>query len=350
MTERKSHRILIATDAWTPQVNGVVTALVNTIAGLRARGHAVHVISPDGFRTIPTPSYPEIPLALFPGAEVARRIDAFAPDMIHIATEGPIGSAARRCCMKRALRFTTAYHTSFPEYINARTGLPVSWTSAWMRRFHAPASSALVATDAMRALLETRGFANVAVCPLGVDLELFTPSPERFMDLPRPVFTYVGRVAVEKDVGAFLRLALPGTKLVVGDGPARAKLQLQFPEACFVGYRHGRELASYYQRSDVFVFPSRTDTFGLVMLEAMACGVPVAALPVRGPLDVVKDPSTGVLDHDLGKAAMAALGLERGNGRRHAQNFPWDKSVEAFLGRQVDVRPVENAAAHSTIG
>lgn len=328
-------RILIATDAWPPQVNGVVTALLNTIAGLRRLGHEVEIVSPEGFPTIPTPSYPEIPLALMPGRKVARRIDAFSPDIIHVATEGPIGNATRRHCIRRGLRFTSAYHTSFPEYVAARMGLPVRWTSAWLRRFHAAAASVLVATDAMRGLLQSRGFANVVECPLGVDLDLFRPSPERFTDLPRPVFTYVGRVAVEKDVAAFLRLDLPGTKLVVGDGPQRPRLHKRFPGAVFVGYKTGGELASCYQRSDVFVFPSRTDTFGLVMLEAMACGVPVAALPVRGPLDVVKDPSTGVLDEDLRRAALRALDLERGRGRDYARRFPWDASVQRFIEHQV---------------
>jgi glycosyltransferase involved in cell wall biosynthesis len=328
-------RILVATDAWPPQVNGVVTALLNTIAGLRRHGHIVEVITPEGFRTIPTPSYPEIPLALFPWRQVVRRIEAFRPDIIHVATEGPIGGAARKYCVKNGLRFTTAYHTSFPEYVHARIGLPIAWTSAWMRRFHAPAAAVLVATDAMKALLESRGFTNAAVCPLGVDLELFEPSHERFTDLPRPVFTYVGRVAVEKDVGAFLRLELPGTKLVVGDGPERAKLERRFPDARFVGYKQGTELAMHYQRSDVFVFPSRTDTFGLVMLEAMACGVPVAALPVRGPLDVVQDPAAGVLDEDLQRAALRALDLGRGDGRRHAERFPWARTLERFMAAQV---------------
>ena len=328
-------KILIATDAWSPQVNGVVTALVNTITCLRRDGHEVHVISPDGFRTMPTPSYPEIPLALFPRREVARRIEAWAPDAIHVATEGPIGAAARGFCVRNGLRFTTAYHTSFPEYVTARTGLPVSWTAAWMRRFHAPSAAVLVATRAMRELLESRGFERVVESPLGVDLDLFRPSAARFADLPRPVFTYVGRIAVEKDLPAFLGLELPGTKLVVGDGPARAKLERRYPEAAFVGYKHGVELASYYQRSDAFVFPSRTDTFGLVMLEALACGVPVAALPVRGPLDAVTDPACAVLDMDLRRAALAAVDLDRERCRKYAEFFPWRPSAARFLGHQV---------------
>jgi glycosyltransferase involved in cell wall biosynthesis len=331
-------RILIATDAWPPQVNGVVVALANTISRLRARGHEVIVISPEGMRTIPTPSYPEIPLAVFPGREVARRIDEAVPDAIHIATEGPIGAATRRHCLKRGLRFNTAYHTCFPEYIELRTGLPLAWTYAFMRRFHGAAENVLVATESLRNVLTARGFRKLAHCPLGVDLELFHPSDERFTDLPRPVFTYVGRVAPEKDLPAFLRLDLPGSKVVVGDGPARAKLQRAYPDAHFAGYKSGAELASYFQRSDAFVFPSRTETFGLVMLEAMACGVPVAAFPVRGPLDVVQDPATGVLDWDLGCAALKALELERGKGRAYAERFPWDESCRRFLSHLVPAK------------
>ncbi len=330
-------RILIATDAWAPQINGVVVALVNTIACLRRIGHDVTVISPEGFRTIPTPTYPEIPLALFPGRKVARLIDEARPDAIHIATEGPIGSAARTYCLRNGLRFTTQYHTCFPEYIQMRTGIPVDWMYPFMRRFHDPAAAVIVATEPLGAMLAKRGFAHIEECPLGVDLELFKPSDEHFTDLPRPVFTYVGRLAVEKDLPAFLGLQLPGSKLVVGDGPARAKLQRRFPNVRFVGAKTGPELASYYQRSDVFVFPSRTETFGLVMLEAMACGVPVAAFPVRGPLDVVKDPGAGVLLEDLREAALRALDLERGAGRAYAERFPWSKGAERFLSILVPV-------------
>jgi len=324
-------RILIATDAWAPQINGVVVALLNTIACLRRLGHDVRVISPEGFRTVPTPTYPEIPLAVFPGRQVARLMDGAQPEAIHIATEGPIGSAARAYCLRRGLRFTTQYHTCFPEYIQMRTGIPAGWTYPFMRRFHGPASAVIVATEPLGNVLKGRGFQRVVECPLGVDLDLFKPSDELFTDLPRPVFTYVGRLAVEKDLPAFLRLQLPGSKLVVGDGPARAKLKRQFPNVRFVGAKSGTELASYYQRSDVFVFPSRTETFGLVMLEAMACGIPVAAFPVRGPLDVVKDPAAGILKDDLQQAALEALDLPRGAGRRHAEQFPWSKCTEQFL-------------------
>jgi glycosyltransferase involved in cell wall biosynthesis len=328
-------RILVATDAWTPQVNGVVVALRNTIACLMKMGHDIEVVWSDGMWTIPTPTYPEIPLALFPGREVARRIERFAPDAIHIATEGPVGSAARRFCLRQGLRFTSAYHTCFPEYIAVRTGMPLSWTYSFMRSFHAPATAVHVATEPLKQMLDERGFERTVVTPLGVDLDMFTPSHERFVDMPRPVFTYVGRVAVEKNLPAFLKLDLPGTKLVVGDGPARARLQRQFPKAVFTGMKFGQDLARLFNHSDVFVFPSRTETFGLVMLEAMASGVPVAAFPVRGPLDVVRDEHTGVLNEDLAAAALQALDLDRTAGRRYAEQFPWDKSAEAFLAQLV---------------
>jgi glycosyltransferase involved in cell wall biosynthesis len=331
-------RILIATDAWPPQINGVVVALVNTVACLRRWGHDVRVVSPEGFRTVPTPTYPEIPLAVLPGREVARRMREHDPDTVHIATEGPIGNAARRYCERHGLRFTSAYHTCFPEYVRPRFGIPLSWTYAWMRRFHASSSAVMVGTEAIRTLLEQRGFKHVVERTLGVDLELFRPVPGRFADLPGPVFTYVGRVAVEKNLPAFLGLDLPGSKLVVGDGPERARLERRFPGAVFVGAKTGPELASYYQRSDVFVFPSRTDTFGLVMLEAMACGVPVAAFPVRGPIDVVRNPSVGILSEDLRSAALAALSLDRGAARRYAEMFPWEASCRRFLACLVPAR------------
>ncbi|QJR12063.1 GDP-mannose-dependent alpha-mannosyltransferase [Usitatibacter rugosus] len=331
-------RILIATDAWAPQINGVVVTLVNIIARLRKHGHEVHVISPEGFFTLPMPTYPEIPLAVMPGRGVSRQIREFDPDTIHIATEGPIGAAARRYCLRRGLAFTSAYHTCFPEYVQPRFGVPLAWGYAFMRRFHAPSSAVMVATPAMRRSLEEHGFERIVDYKLGTDLELFHPTNERFTDLPRPVFTYVGRVALEKNLPAFLELDLPGSKLVVGDGPARKKLEREFPNARFVGFRHGVELASYYQRSDAFVFPSLTDTFGLVMLEALACGVPVAAFPVRGPIDVVKDARVGVLDQDLRRAALAALELDRAGCRRYAEAFPWEETTRQFLAHMAPAR------------
>lgn len=331
-------RLLLVTDAWFPQVNGVAVTLRNTIGHLARWGHEVEVVSPEGFRTVPMPTYPEIPLAVLPGPEMSRRFRRFDPDAVHIATEGPLGLAARDHCVTRGLAFTTAYHTCFPEYVKPRFGVPLSWTYAWLRRFHRPSSAVLVGTGAMRDLLERRGFARVEEWSRGVDLELFHPGPERFTEYARPVFTYVGRVAVEKNLPAFLRLDLPGTKLVVGDGPERARLQRRFPDAVFVGAKSGPELANFYRRSDAFVFPSRTDTFGLVLLEAMACGVPVAAYPVRGPIDVVKDPSAGILNGNLGDAAMMALQLRRSEVRRYAERFSWERSTRQFAGHLVPAR------------
>jgi glycosyltransferase involved in cell wall biosynthesis len=328
-------RLLLVTDAWAPQVNGVVVTLRNTIACLERLGHEVHVLSPEGMRTVPMPTYPEIPLAVLPGRAVARRFAEVDPDAVHIATEGPLGAAARRHCVAGGLAFTTAYHTCFPEYVQPRFGVPLAWTYAWLRRFHRPSSAVLVGTDTIRSLLEQRGFANVADWSRGVDLDLFHPLPGRFVEFERPVFVFVGRVAVEKNLPAFLRLDLPGTKLVVGDGPERATLERRFPGAVFVGRKTGAELASFYQRADAFVFPSRTDTFGLVLLEAMACGTPVAAFPVRGPIDVVKDPSAGILNEDLGQAAMMALGLDRGDVRRYAERFSWESSTRQFAAHLV---------------
>lgn len=334
-------RIALVTDAWAPQVNGVVVTLRNTIRWLERWGHEVHVISPEGFRTFPMPTYPEIPLAVLPGREVARRLREFGPDAVHIATEGPLGSAARAYCLEHGLAFTTAYHTCFPEYVKPRFGVPLWVTYAWIRRFHAPSSAVLVATAAMRSMLEQRGFSNIADWSRGVDTELFQPAQNRSTDLRRPVFLYVGRVAVEKNLPAFLGLDLPGTKLVVGDGPQRKELERRFPTAVFVGAKHGEELVSYYQRADVFVFPSRTDTFGLVLAEAMACGTPVAAYPVRGPIDVVTDRCAGVLDNDLGAAALAALSLDRDKVRRYAERFSWEHSTRQFVSSLVPARAKE---------
>jgi glycosyltransferase involved in cell wall biosynthesis len=340
-------RILLATDAWEPQVNGVVVTLRNTVSWLERWGHEVRVVSPEGFRTFPMPTYPEIPLAILPGRGVARRICEFEPDAIHIATEGPIGAAARAFCLRGRLAFTTAYHTCFPEYVKPRFGVPLAMTYAWLRRFHAPSSALLVATPAIRALLEARGFRNLADWSRGVDTELFVPSARRFEDLRRPVFLYVGRVAVEKNLPAFLGLELPGTKLVVGDGPQRAELERRFPGAVFAGMKTGAELASCYQRADVFVFPSRTDTFGLVLAESMACGTPVAAYPVRGPIDVVKDPAAGVLDNDLARAALAALALDRDRVRRYGERFSWESSTRQFVSHLAPVRAGANALAEA---
>ena len=324
-------RILIATDAWLPQVNGVVTTIRNTVRELRALGHEVALLTSEGFRTLPLPSYPEIRLAIAPGARVARAMEEFAPDAVHIATEAPIGLAARRHCLATGRAFTTAFHTQFPEYVHARCHLPVALTYRWLRWFHGPASAVMVATPEIHRRLASRQFTNLAYWSRGVDTDLFAPAPREALPGRRPIFLYAGRVAVEKNLAAFLRLDLPGTKWVVGDGPARAKLEAAFPEASFHGTKHGAELAHYYQQADVFVFPSRTDTFGLVMVEAMACGTPVAAFPVTGPIDVVRDAAAGVLSPDLRAAAMAALDLDRAAVRRYAMRYSWAGATREFI-------------------
>ena len=324
-------RILLATDAWTPQINGVVMTLRNTIRGIENAGHAVEVIGPDRFRSVPCPTYPEIRLALSPFRALARLARRFAPDAIHIATEGPVGIAARRFCLQERLGFTTAYHTRFPEYVHARSRLPVRFTYAWLRRFHAPAKAVMVATPAIHANLEQWGFRNLVTWTRGVDTELFRPGPRLAHRWRRPVFMYVGRVAVEKNIDAFLSLELPGTKVVVGDGPQRAALQRRFPAAIFTGAKLGDELAAHFRSADVFVFPSRTDTFGLVLLEAIACGTPAAAFPVAGPIDVVVPGGSGALNEDLRAAALAALELPRDVVRRHALRYSWEHATSQFL-------------------
>jgi glycosyltransferase involved in cell wall biosynthesis len=323
-------RILIATDAWLPQVNGVVTTLRNTVRELQTLGHTVQLVTPEGFRTVPCPTYPEIRLAVAPGPRVVRMIEEFEPDAVHIETEAPLGLAARRHCLDTGRPFTTAYHTQFPEFIHARCRLPLSMSYRWMHWFHKPAAAVLVATAAMRRRLEQRGFTNLATWTRGVDTQLFVPAPRE--SLPRrPIFLYAGRIAVEKSIEDFLKLDLPGSKWVVGDGPARAGLQERFPDAVFHGVKHGKELAYYYQQADVFVFPSRTDTFGLVIIEAMACGTPVAAYPVTGPIDVIRDPSVGILSEDLRTAALAALQIDRAAVRRYAEQFSWSLATGEFV-------------------
>lgn len=331
-------RIVLVTDAWRPQTNGVVRTLSLTARELERAGHAVEVIDPAVFRTVPCPTYPEIRLAWRPYRKLAERLDFLQPDTLHVATEGPLGLAARRWALRSHRRFTTSYHTQFPEYVRARAPIPLALTYAHLRRFHSAAARTLVATPSMIRALEVRGFRNLAMWSRGVDTELFRPRPKEFLDLPRPVWLYFGRVAVEKGIGDFLRLELPGSKLVVGDGPAMTELRQAHPRATFVGYKHGEELAAYVAASDVFVFPSRTDTFGLVLLEAMACGVPVAAYPVTGPLDVVLDGVTGVLGEDLGAAALAALGLDPLACREHALAYTWEAATRQFLSNLAPCR------------
>lgn len=324
--------ILIVTDAWHPQVNGVVRTLDTVGQELRAMGHQVEIVGPDRFSTVPLPTYPEIRLAVNPRPVLRRLLDALAPDAVHIATEGPLGLAARGLCLERGMAFTTAYHTRFPEYLRDRAPVPLGLTYALIRRFHAPAQAVMVATAAMEATLTARGFRNLRRWSRGVDTALFRPRTTGLYDhLPRPIFAHVGRIAVEKNVEAFLRLALPGTKVLVGDGPQRAELESRHPDAVFLGPRYGDDLATHYAAADVLVFPSRTDTFGLVMLEAMASGVPVAAFPVPGPLDVIGGSAAGVMDDDLRAACLAALDIPRALCRDHALGFSWRASAEQFL-------------------
>lgn len=319
------------TDAWRPQVNGVVTTLSRTSEGLAARGHDVTVINPSEYRTFPMPSYPEIRLAVMPGDKVARALDKASPDALHIATEGPLGSAARRYAIRHGLSFTTSYHTQFPQYLSKRLPVPESWTYAWLRRYHGKAERTMVPTEHQRLDLIENGFENVVIWSRGVDTELFRPMDPGFLDLPRPICTYVGRIAIEKNLEAMLEADLPGSKLIVGDGPDFEKLRRQYPDACFVGYKFGEELAKHMAASDVFVFPSRTDTFGLVMLEAMACGTPVAAFPVTGPIDVVQDGYSGCLDENLAVAVDRALKLSREDCRQAALERTWDKAINQFM-------------------
>jgi len=324
-------RILIVTDAWSPQVNGVVTTLRHTAYELQQMGHEVGLVTPASFRTIPCPTYPEIRLAVAPGARTGEMIEAYNPDAIHIATEGPLGIAARRHCLRVARPFTTAFHTQFPEYVHARCRLPISITYAWLRRFHRPSSAVMVPTNEIHGRLQRQGFARLAYWSRGVDTKLFTPASRDPAVTTRPVFLYAGRVAVEKGIERFLELDLPGSKWVVGDGPARAVLEARFPSATFHGMRHGQDLAYFYQQADAFVFPSRTDTFGLVLIEAMACGTPVAAFPVTGPIDVVRDPVAGVLSNDLRSAALEALTRDRAAVRNYALSYSWTTATQQFV-------------------
>ena len=324
-------RILIVTDAWAPQVNGVVRSLENVVREAPRFGVEIRLLTPASFLTVPLPTYREVRVALTRPGAIAARIEEVAPDYIHIATEGPLGICARAACLRNGLPFTTSYHTRFPEYLAARRLAPVSLTYALMRRFHNAGAGMMVATASLERELEGRGFKHLMRWSRGVDSHLFRPREHSVLDLPRPIFLTCGRLAIEKNLGAFLSLDLPGSKVVVGDGPARQELEARFPKAHFTGVLEGDALASVYASADVFVFPSRTDTFGIVLLEALACGVPVAALPVAGPLDVLGDSGAGVLDHDLAGAALAALKIPRDKARAHALSFSWSACARQFI-------------------
>jgi glycosyltransferase involved in cell wall biosynthesis len=326
-------RIALASDAWTPQVNGVVTTLRATTGHLGARGHDVRIIHPQELACLPCPSYPEIRLAAWPGPYVARELKAFRPHAIHIATEGPLGMAVRRYCRARAVPFTTSYHTRYPEYLQARWPIPAAVTYAWLRRFHGAAARTFISSQTLDAQLAARGFKNLHLWRRGVDLHRFRPGPGHplLARLPRPLLMCVGRLAVEKNLDAFLQLPVAGTQLMIGDGPRRAELAARYPRAVFLGYRMGEELAQLLAGADALVFPSLTDTFGLAMIEALACGVPVAAFPVPGPLDVIEPGVTGVLDADLAVAIAGALRLDRQVCAERARRFSWDAATAQFL-------------------
>jgi glycosyltransferase involved in cell wall biosynthesis len=331
-------RILLATDAWRPQVNGVVRTLENMTRAAIQLGASFDFVTPEAFPTFPLPTYAEIPIAITNRRELARRIEASGADHIHIVTEGPIGWAARRYCLDRGRLFTTGYHTRFPEYVRARTGIPEEWTYHALRHFHAPSAAVLAPTPSICDDLTRRGFTSVRVWTRGVDHARFHPSDGASLDLPRPIFLYVGRIAVEKNLEAMLALDLPGSTVLVGDGPARERLARRFPHAHFLGPRFGDELAAAYASADVFVFPSLTDTFGVVLLEAMASGVPVAAFPAPGPLDVIGDSGAGVLSEDLRAACLAALEIPREAARARALQFSWEESARQFLGHIAERR------------
>ncbi len=323
-------RISLITDAWAPQTSGVVTTLSRMVQGLEERGHEVQVIHPGLFKTLPCPTYPDIRLAVLPYRKLARLVDQFRPQAVHLPVEGPLGLAGRRFCRKRGFLFTTSITTRFPGYIQMRFHLPASWFYAAMRRFHGPAKKTMIAAPSFMAELRQRGFKNLVYWTRGVELDLFKPRPKTALSGKRPINIYLGRVAVEKNLDAFLSLDLPGSKAIIGDGPALEELTRRYQEVNFLGRKTGLDLAVHLAAADVFVFPSLTDTFGVVLIEAMACGLPVAAFPVTGPLDVVLPGRTGWLDRDLKKAVEKALTMDPEKCRAHALGFSWSRSLDQF--------------------
>jgi glycosyltransferase involved in cell wall biosynthesis len=337
-------RIMFVTDAWHPQVNGVVETMTNLLHELRKMSVEHDVITPSGYPSLPLPTYPDIRLALTSQSALRKRIDAFAPQMLHIVTEGPLGMTARAICLQDAIPFTTSYHTRFPEYLRARLPVPVSLSYRWIRSFHNAGRLTLAATPSLVEELRQRDFANVRLWTRGVDPERFNPAAAADLGLPRPVFLSVGRVAVEKNLPAFLDMDLPGSKLVVGSGPDLDLLKRRYPKAHFVGPKFGAELARIYASSDVFVFPSLTDTFGMVILEALASGLPVAAHPVTGPKDIVGSTSAGALDADLRLAALRALDIPRDAARARALDYRWSNCAQLFLNYAREALSAQPAA------
>ena len=335
-------KIITVTDAWAPQVNGVVRTIEATNRELERSGHRTVVLAPDRFLTVPCPGYDGIRLAVAPQLRLGRILATEIADReevaVHVATEGPLGRAARAWCRRRGVPFSTAYHTRFPQYLRAMYGVPEAWTYAVMRRFHGDAAVVMAPTPTVADELRAHGIGDPALWTRGVDTDLFTPSTPLPLQLPRPIFLYVGRVSVEKNIGDFLIADLPGSKVVAGAGPALATLTRRFPEVHFIGVLSQPQLARLYSTADVFVFPSRTDTFGLVLLEALACGTPVAAYPVQGPLDVIGGTDVGVLHEDLRVAAAAALRIDRRRCREFALARSWAAATRQFVSLQRPVR------------
>lgn len=345
-------KIALVTDAWHPQINGVVTTLSTVAQQLKTVGHTVELITPDQFRTWPCPTYPEIRLALLGQRKIRRLLERLQPDAIHIATEGPLGLAARAYCLNKGLPFTTSFHTLFAEYVHVRTGLPLSVGYRFLAWFHNKAQRTMVATPTLIQQLSSRGFKSPVLWSRGVDTDLFAPRERGALGGQGPKLLYVGRVAIEKNIESFLMLDHPGSKYVIGDGPQRPELEKRYPNTRFLGYRQGLDLAMHMADADVFVFPSRTDTFGLVMLEALACGVPVAAYPVQGPSDVIQNDAIGCLDENLGKAVEIALTKQRSDCRRYALQYSWAQCAKLFESNLApfgpnDDRQVGHPESHS---
>lgn len=334
---RYNVRLILVTDAWFPQVNGVVRTLSTTRERLLELGHEVEVIAPERFRSVPCPTYPEIRLALCTPGKVGSLIAQAAPDAVHVATEGPLGWSARWWLTRQGVPFTTSFHTMFPQYLKLRFGLPESWSFATMRRFHGAARQTMYSTPRLRDLLHEKGFSNLVGWVRGVDTELFRPGEAEPLDFPRPIQMYVGRIAVEKSIEDFLKADTPGTKVIVGDGPQRGELERKYPHARFLGPRYGDDLVRHYRAADVFVFPSRTDTLGLVMMEALACGVPVAGYPVQGPLDVIGESTAGALHDQLATAIQQALLIAPETCRQRALELSWDQSVQDFHNNLIPI-------------
>jgi glycosyltransferase involved in cell wall biosynthesis len=324
-------KIALISDAWMPQINGVVTTLTNTIKALERLGHDVKLFTPDLFKNYPCPGYPDVRLAFLCGPTLRPLIKAFKPDALHLVTEGPVGYAARRYCQAFGYRYTSSYLSQYPDYLNLRIGFPKLISAAYLRWFHSDSANIMVTTPTLEQELRGKGYQNLVRWSRGVDTDLFKPWPKDFINDPRPIFLYTGRVAIEKNIEAFLKLDLPGTKYIVGDGPHKEILAIKYPDARFVGYQQGENLARFMAAADVFVFPSLTDTFGVVLLEALACGVPVAAFPVQGPIDVITDSRVGILSDDLHHAAMTALSLNPTDCQRYAMQYTWETCSQQFV-------------------